>query len=261
MEKLIKPAEFAQSQNISRQAVYAKIKRGMLGTKNVDGKLYIVVNDDETGSSQPSPSSAPGPKGETQQNAKPLPKNELPRENKPQNTPSSSLIDYKLLLKSKDETISVLKGTVKDLKKSNKQMSTTLRGEIDLLKQAFHEMRSLYITQIEHIKAEDTKSRYEKSIDEYESESTIEVSVAKASTETFPEHEVEAESESDPFDTAKWISPKKFLKRHAIYDDLQKLNFKNRIRDAYALRDERLRVIDGKIRLNIDANFDDLLGY
>ena len=38
MEKLMKPAEYAQKLGISRQAVYAKIKRGILTAKNVEGK-------------------------------------------------------------------------------------------------------------------------------------------------------------------------------------------------------------------------------
>jgi len=47
MEKLMKPVEYARELGISRQAVYAKIKRGILTAKNVDGKLYIVVDTDE----------------------------------------------------------------------------------------------------------------------------------------------------------------------------------------------------------------------
>ena len=45
MEKLIKPVEYARQMGISRQAVYAKIKRGILQSKSVDGKLYIVLDD------------------------------------------------------------------------------------------------------------------------------------------------------------------------------------------------------------------------
>ena len=45
MEKLMKPAEYAKELGISRQAVYAKIKRGILTAKNVDGKLYIVIDN------------------------------------------------------------------------------------------------------------------------------------------------------------------------------------------------------------------------
>ena len=44
MDRMVKPAEYAKELGISRQAVYAKIKRGVLNSKNIDGKLYIVVS-------------------------------------------------------------------------------------------------------------------------------------------------------------------------------------------------------------------------
>ena len=44
----MKPAEYAKELGISRQAVYAKIKRGILTAKNVDGKLYIVVDNEKS---------------------------------------------------------------------------------------------------------------------------------------------------------------------------------------------------------------------
>jgi predicted DNA-binding protein YlxM (UPF0122 family) len=127
MEKLMKPAEYAKEIGISRQAVYAKIKKGILRSKSVEGKLYIVVDSDEV---------AKKPGTVTQHTGK-------------SDKQSAAHIDYEALLKAKDETIEVLKGTVKDLKESNREISTTLRGEIDLLKEAFHEMRTLYAHQLE----------------------------------------------------------------------------------------------------------------
>ena len=126
MEKLMKPVEYANEIGISRQAVYAKIKKGLLRSKNVDGKLYIVVDDKEPVNG--AGASTAGTRGEAE---------------------SSDRIDYETLLKAKDETIEVLKGSLKELKESNKEISTTLRGEIDLLKEAFHEMRTLYRHQLE----------------------------------------------------------------------------------------------------------------
>ncbi len=122
MEKLMKPIEYANEIGISRQAVYAKIKKGLLRSKNVDGKLYIVVDDK---------GSANGTAATREQ------------------TEVSDKIDYESLLKAKDETIDVLKGSLREIKESNKEISTTLRGEIDLLKEAFHEMRTLYRHQLE----------------------------------------------------------------------------------------------------------------
>ena len=134
MEKLMKPAEYALELGISRQAVYAKIKRGILSAKNVEGKLYIVLDKSEkTVVTKSTVTNTVNPKTV-------------------RTTPKPDNTDYRALLQAKDETISVLKGTVKDLKKSNKQISSTLKGEIDLLKEAFHEMRSLYVLQIEQKK-------------------------------------------------------------------------------------------------------------
>jgi len=124
MEKLMKPAEYAKELGISRQAVYAKIKRGILTAKNVEGKLYIVVDKDLAQETTPN-------EKETTVTTK---RATSPKTNI--SVPATDTKDYKALLKAKDETISVLKGTVKDLKKSNKQISTTLKGEIDLIKEA-----------------------------------------------------------------------------------------------------------------------------
>ena len=170
MEKLMKPAEYAQELGISRQAVYAKIKRGILRAKNVEGKLYIVLDkNDKRETTKPVTSSIEKPKTVN-------------------TSPTSGIKDYKALLEAKDETISVLKGTVKDLKKSNKQISSTLKGEIDLLKEAFHEMRSLYVLQIEQKKSESK-------------EEAIEVHVE--------DERVEVEIE-------RWVGLKKFFKQHNV---------------------------------------------
>ena len=133
MEKLMKPTEYAQTLGISRQAVYAKIKRGILTAKNVEGKLYIVV-DNETDAPE---------KEKVSKVERPAP---VTANHVASNTDNQ---DYKALLKAKDETIAVLKNTVEDLKESNKQISATLKGEIDLLKEAFYEMRTLYVHQLE----------------------------------------------------------------------------------------------------------------
>lgn len=211
MEKLMKPAEYAQELGISRQAVYAKIKRGILKAKNVEGKLYIVVEKTEQ---------APSPKPTTSRTAKPkIPSQSTKAEDK----------DYKALLAAKDETISVLKGTVKDLKKSNKQISTTLKGEIDLLKEAFHEMRSLYVMQLEQKKPE--------------SQEVIEV-----------EEEVCVQE-----DSAKWIGLKKFFKMYNIEKEKQQEKVIKRLGKAFKKSDVRLMNVDGKLKLNTDAKYKDIL--
>jgi len=134
MSKLLKPIEYAASQGISRQAVYAKIKKGSLESKMIDGKKYIVVEDVE--------------------------QKDLSSDKKEEVAPH--LVDVKELLSSKDQTISVLKESISDLKHTNTEINTTLRGEIELLKQVFTEMRNLYVKQVDYMVI-DKKKELEKS--------------------------------------------------------------------------------------------------
>jgi len=205
MEKLMKPAEYAKELGISRQAVYAKIKRGILTSKNVEGKLYIVVDN------------AKKTKEPTSDKKAPLASKSEAKETQ----------DYKSLLQAKDETISVLKETVCDLKESNKQISTTLRSEIDLLKEAFHEMRVLYTHQLEH-------------------KQTIEV-----------EEAIEVHTEEE--DEIVWIGLKKFFKRHRIEKEKQQKKMFKRIRKAYKKGDNRFMNAEGKLKINANENYEDIL--
>ena len=129
MSKLVKPIEYATSQGISRQAVYAKIKKGTLESKTVDGKMYIVVDEIDN------------------KNDKNIEQEEI----------ATHLVDVKELLKSKEETIATLKESISDLKYTNTEINTTLRGEIELLKQVFTEMRNLYVKQVDYMVIEKKK--------------------------------------------------------------------------------------------------------
>ena len=204
MEKLMKPAEYAKELGISRQAVYAKIKRGILTSKNVEGKLYIVIDSTQN---------------KTQIENK---KDNISKIKMTTSTKVEEPKDYKSLLEAKDETIKVLKGTVKDLKKSNKQISTTLRGEIDLLKDAFFEMRTLYTQQLEYKKTEDT---------------------------------IDVVSE----DAIEWIGLKKFFKHNDIRVKKQQEKITKRFKKAYKKEDNRLTKIKGKLKLDPNQNYEDIL--
>ena len=217
----MKPAEYAKELGISRQAVYAKIKRGILTAKSVEGKLYIVVDN----SSEETPVEPVAT--ETVQQTQSIPVS--------QTVPTTDKIDYKALLEAKDETISVLKGTVKDLKKSNKQISTTLKGEIDLLKDAFHEMRSLYVLQLEQKKAP-------------EHEDAIEV----VSEEEHMEEHVEVEIE-------QWVGVKRFFKQHGITKEKQQDKVLKRFRKAYKSGDERLMMVEEKLKINKNKSYKDII--
>lgn len=216
MEKLMKPAEYAQELGISRQAVYAKIKRGILTAKNVEGKLYIVVDND---SAKETTSNEKETTVTTKRATSPKPHTSITAtENR----------DYKALLKAKDETISVLKGTVKDLKKSNKQISTTLRGEIDLLKDAFYEMRTLYVHQLEQKKSQEAI-------------------------------EVISEEESVDVEEDRWIGLKKFFKQHKITKEKEQEKIKKRLKKVYRDGDERIMGVEDKLKFNANKSYKDIL--
>jgi len=216
MEKLMKPAEYAQELGISRQAVYAKIKRGILTAKNVEGKLYIVVDNE---SAQETTSHE---KNTTSPTKKPIPAKTGT------SVPPAEVKDYKALLKAKDETISVLKGTVKDLKKSNKQISTTLKGEIDLLKEAFYEMRTLYAHQLEQKKSQEAI-------------------------------EVISDEESVDVEEDRWIGLKKFLKQHKITKEKEQAKITKRLKKAYRSGDERIMRVEDKLKFNANKSYKDIL--
>ena len=214
MEKLMKPAEYAKELGISRQAVYAKIKRGILTAKNVDGKLYIVVDNEAENSDTAAKT------GEAEK---------VTSEKKGPSKKQATSKDYKALLEAKDETIAVLKDTVKDLKKSNKQISSTLRGEIDLLKDAFHEMRNLYAHQLEH------KQSREPAIDVLSEEGHVEV--------------IEEQ----------WISVKKFFKRLGLKKEKHQEKLLKRLKKAFKSGDERFMKEEGTLKINASKEYEDLV--
>ena len=212
MEKLMKPVEYAKMLGISRQAVYAKIKRGMLKAKEVDGKLYIVVTD-EAGIADTEGTNAVQASGTvTAENAN----------------------DYEALLAAKDETIAVLKETVSDLKESHRQISTTLRGEIELLKEAFGEMRALYKMQLEQKKRRETAELIE----------------------VIPQDEPPVDIAPSPQAT---ISIKKLCKRYGITKAKVREKIRKRIQKAWEAGDERIVKEGEKLRIVRDADVDDLI--
>ncbi len=123
MSRLIKPSEYAKQSGISRQAVYAKIKKGLLKSKKVEGQIFIELDSS------------------------------IDINSKKDDSLSSNNKD---LLAAKDETIKILKDTIEDLKATNNLIIGTLKGEVDLLKEAFGEMQQLYRTQIEHLQIKQT---------------------------------------------------------------------------------------------------------
>ncbi|CAA6820122.1 MAG: Unknown protein [uncultured Sulfurovum sp.] len=209
MSKLVKPIEYASSQGISRQAVYAKIKKGTLDSKTVDGKMYIVVDEVEG-------------------------KEEISKPKKEE--PSAHLIDVKELLTSKDQTISVLKESISDLKHTNTEINTTLRGEIELLKQVFTEMRNLYVKQVDYMVIDKQK----------------EVETQPAPLEAIS---LEATKEEDDC----WITLDEFFERCKITKEKRKIKVVKRLRKAFMKDDERIKMEDDTIYLSCYHFYEDIL--
>ena len=131
MGNLIKPVDYANQMGISRQAVYAKIKKGILTSRNIGGKIFIVANATDVAT----------------------PNKTTPKVASKANTDSpiaAPIQSHEKLLEAKEETITILKETIVDLKDTNKMITATLRSEVELLKDAFGEMKMLYGLQLEH---------------------------------------------------------------------------------------------------------------
>lgn len=216
MSKLIKPIEYASSQGISRQAVYAKIKKGTLDSKRVDGKIYIVVDDEV----------------------------ELKEEKKIEKVEELAphLIDVKELLVSKDQTISVLKESISDLKHTNTEINTTLRGEIELLKQVFTEMRNLYVKQVDYMVVDKQK--------ELENESAP---IESISSEAIP-----SKAQEDEYEEC-WISLETFFDRCNITKKKRKAKVVKRLRKAFMKNDERIKMENDTIYVSCYHFYEDIL--
>ena len=209
MSKLVKPIEYAAEQGISRQAVYAKIKKGTLNSKTVDGKMYIVVDEVET------------------------------REEKSrieEEVVAPHLVNVKELLSSKDQTISVLQESISDLKHTNTEINTTLRGEIELLKQVFTEMRNLYVKQVDYMVIDKQKELEKQS-------APIEAISLKESSE---------EEEC-------WITLEAFFERCKITKEKRKIKIVKRLRKAFMKNDERIKMEEDTIYLSCYHYYEDIL--
>lgn len=209
MSKLIKPIEYASSQGISRQAVYAKIKKGTLNSKTVDGKMYIIVDEVDV------------------------------KEEKNKKTAEDiapHLIDVKELLTSKDQTISILQESISDLKHTNTEINTTLRGEIELLKQVFTEMRNLYVKQVDYMVTDKQKE--------------LEKQSAPIKSISLKENKEEDDC---------WIALEEFFERCKIYKEKRKIKVVKRLRKAFMKNDERIKMEDDTIYLSCYHFYEDIL--
>ena len=220
MQQLVKPSEYAQMHGLSRQSVYAKIKRGTLPARKIDGRYYVIVAaniDSEI-------------------------ENEKGKRSNEEKIEYVSLIDeYREIIKAKDETIEVLKNSIEDLKEANRQITKTLQEEIALLKQAFNEMRAIYLTnyQITH-----NNNKTETTID-VEAEEEV---IKKDEPETKNEHEHEE----------CWIPLGDLIQRQQYNYNRAKQVVK-RFKKAYKKGDKRIKKQNGIYFISCYDFYEDIL--
>jgi len=245
MSNLIKPAEYAKKLGISRQAVYAKIKKGVLTSKSVEGKLYIVQTEADSVTLR-SPNAPHAPSGTSP-------------------TPAEPTKDFRDLLAAKDETIGILKETVVDLKDTNKMITSTLRGEVELLKEAFSEMKMLYSTRIEHLQTEETlpteASPAEIETSDFETEELDiddsdpdEVSLTVEETHDA----IEVFDGSDVGDELAWIELEDFFDEHDIRKKTKQAKISKHLKKLFKRGDSRVDSYNGTIIVLADVDFSDL---
>lgn len=211
MGNLIKPADYAAQIGISRQAVYAKIKKGILTSRNIGGKIFIVLDSKASSTNQENPSRT----------------NSLQSKQKT----SQNSHNHEKLLAAKDETISILKETIVDLKDTNKMITSTLRGEVELLKEAFGEMKMLYGLQLEHKKqTEDTEQTAELEIEDKAEESSEE-----------------------------WIELSDFFAMHGIKKKNKQKKIKKHLKKRLKKGDPRVDKFNGEILFLAGSEFKDIL--
>jgi len=231
MGNLIKPSDYAKKMGISRQAVYAKIKRGILTSKSVDGKLYVVQGrapDSAKSQTDNPPSQGVNPQTRTQ------------------NTQASR--SARDLLAAKDETIAVLKETIVDLKETNQMITSTLRSEVDLLKEAFSEMKLIYSTQIEHLRIDEQPSTEESR----ELDADVLFTAEGDEAALFAEQDVAG-------DALAWIDLSDFFDEQGLRKKAKQHKVTKRIKKLFKKGDSRVDSFNGELIVLADADFSDIL--
>jgi len=228
MQQLIKPSEYAQMHGLSRQSVYAKIKRGTLPARKIDGRYYVIV--------------ATNIESEIDESKEKT-------VNEEEKIEHVSLIDeYREIIKAKDETIAVLKSSIEDLKEANKQITKTLQEEIALLKQAFHEMRAIYLTNYQITHQTETETTIDIETEEESTEKSIKKDNSEIKTETKNDHDTEE----------CWIPLGDLIQRQQYNYNKAKQVVK-RFKKAYKRGDKRIKKQNGIYFISCYDFYEDIL--
>jgi hypothetical protein len=234
MSNLIKPSDYAKQMGISRQEVYARIKQGILVSKSVDGKLYIVEG------------------AVKKQKTAPEDDNQHPQGLNSE-TETVSRQDLTEVLAAKNETITILKETISDLKETNHMITSTLHSEVDLLKEAFSEMKMLYSAQIEQLKIAEHSYEADESIDETSMPENVHEATENTDT-------IFIETEAKSADEMGWIDLEDFFDEYGINKKKKRVRIYKRLKKLYKKGDTRIDRFNGELILLAGADYSDLFG-
>ncbi len=140
MKKLISSGEAAEILGISLQGVHYRIKKGQLKSVKEDGKTFVYIDSSLF---------------------------ETKKTTTTKHIVHDNISSNDLILKSKDEQILMMKKTIKFMKKqytseierldkNQTQILTVFQSEVDLLKSAFNEMRTIYKVEQKSPQTEDS---------------------------------------------------------------------------------------------------------
>jgi len=152
MRKLVTSSEAASILGLSLQGIHYRIKKGQLESIKQDGKIFVYLDKNIKQNKQP---------------------NMVVKNIKQETAPDERFVS--LTLKSKDEQIILLKKTLKYMKKqhekeiarlsiSQNKIIDVFQSEVDLLKSAFTEMKTIY--KIEHEKTTSDKKFVQKEVND-----------------------------------------------------------------------------------------------
>jgi hypothetical protein len=161
--------------------------------------------------------------------------------------------DVAEVLAAKDETISVLKETIADLKETNQMITSTLRSEVELLKEAFSEMKMLYSNQIERLKLAEVPFESDEPHDESIDEPMVLEEETEVEAALFPE--IEAESP----DEMGWIDLEDFFDEYGIDKKKKRAKILKRLKKLYKKGDMRIDRFNGELIVLAGADYGDIL--
>ena len=146
MERLVTTTQAAQILGLSLQGIHYRIKKNQLKSIKQSGKIFVYISEK-------------------------MEKNSILEQTKNKETINSNNEKIDSIIEVKDEQILLLKKSlkwtkkqyeseIKRLEKNQKNLSDVFKSEINLLQNAFNEMRSIYKPQLENKESNTSSNKF-----------------------------------------------------------------------------------------------------